>query len=162
MNCKANLRNTGKEILIIGIPCLFPQVKDITKLLEYVRIKNENNLKKEEYLLTRFKVAKLRTRQILSTLQYFELIDNNCDFTDKGHALRKRSRETLNRDMRNIILEKSIFADVYRSDALDKTKKMEINQIARIIKNNSTNIKDATAIKRAKCVREIVDWCLAN
>ena len=39
---------------------------------------------------------------------------------------------------------------------------MDNSQIAEIINRNSTNIKDGIAIKRAKFVREIADWCLAN
>ena len=162
INCKGNLRNTGKEILIVGIPCSFPQVKDVTKLLEYVRIKNEKDLKNEEYLLNRFGVTKLRVTQILSTLQYFDVVDNNFGFTIKGKELRKCSKKTLNREMKNVILEKPIFKEVYDSDSIDTSNKMDNSQIAEIIKRNSVNIKDGIAAKRAKFVREIVDWCLAN
>ena len=162
INCKGNLRNTGKEILIVGIPCSFPQVKAVTKLLEYVRIKNEKDLKNEDYLLNRFGVTKLRVTQVLSTLQYFDVVDNNFGFTIKGKELRKCSKKTLNREMKNVILEKPIFKEVYDSDSIDTSNKMDNSQIAEIIKRNSVNIKDGIAAKRAKFVREIVDWCLAN
>ena len=162
INCKGNLRNTGKEILIVGVPCGFPQVKDVTKLLEYVRIKNEKDLNNEDYLLKRFKVTKLRITQILSTLQYFDIIDNNFGFTDKGKKLKKCSKKSLNREMKNVILEKPIFREVFDKDFLDTANKTDDGQIVEIIKRHSNNIKDGIALKRAKFVREIVDWCLAN
>ena len=162
INCKGNLRNTGKEILIVGVPCGFPQVKDVTKLLEYVRIKNEKDLNNEDYLLKRFKVTKLRVTQILSTLQYFDIIDNNFGFTDKGKKLKKCSKKSLNREMKNVILEKPIFREVFDKDFLDTANKTDDGQIIEIIKRHSNNIKDGIALKRAKFVREIVDWCLAN
>ena len=162
INCKGNLRNTGKEILIVGVPCSFPQVKDVTKLLEYIRIKNENDIRNEEYLLNRFKVTKLRVRQILSTLQYLEIIDNSGGFTSKGKSLRKCSKKAINREMKNVILEKLIFNEVYMYDSVDTGNKMDIRQISEIIKEKNINIKDGIAQKRAKIVREIIDWCLAN
>ena len=64
--------------------------------------------------------------------------------------------------MKNVILEKPIFKEVYDNDSKDTSNKMDNSQITEIIKRNSTNIKDGIAIKRAKFVREIVDWCLAN
>ncbi|MFA6377524.1 MAG: hypothetical protein WCW63_02745, partial [Acholeplasmataceae bacterium] len=92
----------------------------------------------------------------------FDVIDNNFGFTSKGKELRKCSKKTLNREMKNVILEKPIFKEVYDNDSKDTSNKMDNSQIAEIIKRNSTNIKDGIAIKRAKFVREIVDWCLAN
>ena len=162
INCKGNLRNTGKEIIIVGVPCLFPQVKDVTKLLEYVRIKNEKDLSNEEYLLNRFKVTKLRVRQILSTLQYFEIVDNSFGLTVKGKALKRCNKKNLNREMKNLILEKSVFKEVYERDYQDTANKMDCVQIVNVVKNHSANIKDGIAMKRARFIREIVDWCLAN
>lgn len=162
INCKGNLRNTGKEILIVGIPCSFPQVKDIAKVLEYVRVKKESYIKKEEYLLKRFKVTKLRMTKILSTLQYFEIIDNNNGFTSKGCKLRRCDRKSLGREMRNIILEKTLFKKVFDNDTNDTANKLDIQGITKLIKLDCPKIKDGIALKRAKIVREIVDWCLAN
>lgn len=162
INCKGNLRNTGKEILIVGIPCSFPQVKDVAKLLEYVRVKNEKDLKNQDYLMKRFKVTKLRVTQILSTLQYFEIIDNNFGFTVTGKMLKKCPKKHLNREMKNIILEKPVFKEVYENDSKDTANKMQCLQITSIIKKRSVNIKDGIAMKRARFIRDIVDWCLAN
>ena len=162
INCKGNLRNTGKEILIVGVPCSFPQAKDITKLLEYVRIRNEKDIKNDDYLLNRFKVTKLRMTQVLSTLQYFDIIDNNNGFTSKGKILRKCSKKTINREMRNVILEKPIFRAVYEHDECDTSNKMTIHEISNVIKQECPKIRDGIANKRAKLVRDIIDWCLAN
>lgn len=162
INCKGNLRNTGKEIIIVGIPCSFPQVKDITKLLEYIRIRNEKDIKDEDKLLKRFKVTKLRMTQILSTLRYFDIINNKNEFTDKGILLRKCQKKFLNREMKNVILSKPIFSKVYDHDVLDTANKMTKNNISLIIKESTVNMKDGIAYKRASFVRDIVDWCLAN
>ena len=162
INCKGSLRNTGKEIIIVGIPCSFPQVKDITKLLEYVRIKNEKDIKDEEKLLKRFKVTKLRMTQILSTLRYFDVVDNKNEFTEKGLFLRDCPKKKLNGEMKNVILNKQIFSVVYNHDILNTSDKMAKANIADIIKGSATNMKDGIASKRASIVRDIIDWCLAN
>ena len=163
INCKGNLRNTGKEILIVGIPCAFPIVKDITKLMEYIRVKDESNIKDEDYLAKRFKVTKLRVRQVLSTLQYFDIINNNFEFSQRGRFLRRDcSRSTLNREMKNTILLKPLFKEVYEYDRLDTSNKMTNSQIVAVIKKYSSNIREGVASKRAKIIRDIIDWCLAN
>lgn len=162
INCKGNLRNTGKEILIVGVPCSFPQAKDITKLLEYVRIKHEKDIKNDEYLLNRFKVTKLRMTQVLSSLQYFDVIDNSKRFTSKGKKLRKCDKRTINKEMKNIILEKSVFKTVYDHDICDTSNKMTVHEISSVVKKEYSKIKDGIANKRAKLIRDIIDWCLAN
>lgn len=162
INCKGGLRNTGKEILIVGVPCSFPQSKEVAKLIEYVRIKNEKDIRNDEYLSSRFKVTKLRITQILSTLQYFEIIDNVGNFTEKGNALRKCPKKIINREMKKVILSKDIFKEIYEKDIIDTENKMCTQDIAGIIKSNNPRIKDGIALKRAKVIRDIVDWCLAN
>ena len=162
INCKGNLRNTGKEILIVGIPCAFPQVKDIAKLLEYVRIKNEKDIQNENYLLHRFKVTKRRLTEIISTLQYFDIIDNSNGFTEKGRMLRNCLKKNLNREMKNLILKKELFKQVYENDVIDTSSKMNSHEISAIIKKDKSGIKNGIALKRAKTARDIVDWCLAN
>lgn len=162
INCKGHLRNTGKEILIVGIPCSFPQVKDVTKLLEYIRIQGEKSISDISYLQKRFKVTNNRVSQVVSTLRYFDIIDSNNLFTDKGKALRKCSKRLLYREMKNVILEKELFKTVYCNDLVDTSDKMSMQRISDIIKSNTKSISNGMAIKRAKLVREIVDWCLAN
>ena len=162
INCKGHLRNTGKEILIVGIPCAFPQVKDVAKIISYIRIKNKNDIKNIEYLQKRFNVTKTRATQVLSTLRYFEIIDNEGNFTDAGNYLRKVEKKHLNSSLKNIILKKDIFWNVYAIDVQDTSEKADTLEIVQIIKNNRPKMKDNIAIKRAKYIRAIVDWCLAN
>lgn len=162
INCKGHLRNTGKEILIVGVPCGFPQVKDVTKLLKYVRIKGECNISNIDYLKRRFKVTNNRVSQIISTLRYFEIINSNNLFTTDGKTLRTCSKSNLNHEMKSIILKKEIFRKVYDNDLIDTSDKMTLECIADLIKTKSKNISNGLALKRARLVREIVDWCLAN
>lgn len=162
INCKGNLRNTGKEILIVGIPCAFPQIKDVTKLASYIRIKNKNDIKNIERLQKRFNVTKIRVTQVLSTLRYFEIIDNEGNFTDTGNYLRKVEKRRLNSSLKNTILKKEIFWDVYALDVQDTSEKADTLEIVEIIKKYRPKMKDNIAIKRARYIRAIVDWCLAN
>lgn len=162
INCKGNKRDTGKEIIIVGIPCLFPQTKDVAKLIEYIRVKNANDIQNIDALVTRFKVTKARVRQVLSTLQYFDIINNENGFTDAGLLLRKCPRGDINRMMRDVILNKNFFAQVFCHDSVDTSKKWSVPEVTDIVINNVPGIGNNIATNRARIIREIVDWCLAN
>ena len=162
INCVGSRRHTGQEIIIWGIPSGFPKIKDVNKMIEYVRIKNPKDITEIENLMTRFKVSKLRVTQILSTLRYFEIINNGNRFSTTGLALRRCRRHDSYRIMREIILKKSIFSSVYASDSVSKTGKMANEEIANLIFKEKPGMPKNIANKRAKIVRVFVDWCLEN
>lgn len=162
INCKPSLRNTGKEIIIWGIPCKFAQVKDITKLINYITIKNPSNIKNSDVLLKRFKVTKTRLFEILVTLQYFGFVDFDGNFTGKANNIRKTRKTKRNCVVKNYICEIPLFDRVYNHDILDTENKYTIEEISSFIKEEKPSIKDKIALKRAKITRDIIDWCLAN
>ena len=99
---------------------------------------------------------------MLSTLRYFEIIDNEGNFTETGNYLRKVEKRRLNSSLKNTILKKEIFWDVYAIDVQDTSEKADTLEIVQIIKKYRPKMKDNIAIKRARYIRAIVDWCLAN
>ena len=162
INCKVGQRNTGKEIIIWGIPCKFAQVKDVGKLLEYLAIKNPEDITNHEALLRRFNVTKTRTLEVLATLQYFGLVDYDGRFTDKAQMIRKTPKAKRNSALRKSICETPLFKEVYFHDIANVEEKLSVEDIASIIKTEKSSIKEKIAIKRARIVRDIIDWCLAN
>lgn len=162
INCKSSLRNTGKEIIIWGIPCKFAQVKDVTKLISYITIKNSSDIKNPEVLKKRFKVTKARTFEILASLQYFGFVDFDGNFSEKAQIIRKTKKTKRNCAMKNYILEIHLFNKVYNHDMLDTGNKYTIEEISFFVKEEKPQTKDKIALKRARIIRDIIDWCLAN
>ena len=162
INCKGDKRNTGKEILIVGVPRAFPKVESVDKLIEYIRLKNSDSIADEQYLMKRFKRSRKTVNQMLDTMQYFGIINNEKVFTKLGEKLRKTSRNKINREVRNVILTKQIFKGVFEHDKKDTSNKMLNHEIYNLLKISKPDMPDGIANKRAKSVRVIVDWCLAN
>lgn len=165
INCKGSLRNTGKEIIIWGLPLKFPTVCEMNLLLKYTRIKNPNDLKDEKLLEKRFRHSKTRVEQVISCLRYFKIINNNREFTDAGKSIRNAKSDKSNSALRRVLLNNEVINEIYKHDnALsDKQERYNIVNIVRVIREHSQyEIKDSVANKTAKTIYEIVGWCLGN
>jgi len=162
INCRGHLRNTGKEIIIWGTPRAFPKISDISKLIEYLRIRDIQKLKNENSLSSHFEVSRLRVSLVLESLQYFGLIDILGNLTDKGILIRKTSNKDKNNIMKKIILEKELFQEIYHlHNELDNQKK-PIKSIFELLLLSNPKLSHDEVKKRAKIVKNIMDWCLTN
>ena len=157
INCKANLRNTGKEIIIWGVPLTFPNIYEIDLLLKYIRLKNTNKLKNSEELAKSFRVGESRANKYVSTLRYFGIINSKKQLTEIGTKINKAAPRIL----RNCILENSLFNDVFEHDVQNTSEKYNVEEITLLLLKKQA-IKEGIASKRAFIIRKIVDWCLAN
>lgn len=162
INCKGNLRDIGEEIIIVGIPCGFPKIKEINKLVEYIRVKQSDLLKNEELLCKRFRVSKSRCRDILLTMFYFNIIDAQYNFTQIGKHLRKVKKDELNYHLKKVIVSKEPFKTIYEFDIANMDNKMSNIDIANLIKKNCASIKNGLLTKRTKIAESIIQWCLLN
>ena len=162
INCKGNLRDIGEEIIIVGIPCGFPKIKEINKLVEYIRVKQSDLLKNEELLCKRFRVSKSRCRDILLTMFYFNIIDAQYNFTQIGKHLRKVKKDELNYHLKKVIVSKEPFKLIYEFDVTNMDNKMSNIDIANLIKKNCVSIKNGLLTKRTKIAESIIQWCLLN
>lgn len=161
INCKANLRNTGKEIIIWGVPLTFPNIYEIDLLLKYIRLKNTNKLKNSEELAKSFRVGESRVNKYVSTLRYFGIINSKKQLTEIGAKINKATKKEAPRILRNCILENSLFNDVFEHDVQNTSEKYNVEEITLLLLKKQA-IKEGIASKRAFIIRKIVDWCLAN
>ena len=161
INCKANLRNTGKEIIIWGVPLTFPNIYEIDLLLKYIRLKNTNKLKNSEELAKSFRVGESRVNKYVSTLRYFGIINSKKQLTEIGTKINKATKKEAPRILRNCILENSLFNDVFEHDVQNTSEKYNVEEITLLLLKKQA-IKEGIASKRAFIIRKIVDWCLAN
>jgi len=162
INCKGDRRRTGREILIIGTPCRFPQTKDVNKLLKFIRVRHAADIKKDDLLAKRFRVTKKEITQVLSTLRYFDILDSNREFTANGVALRQCPKIELRRKMRDIILAQPVFMAIFEKDSKNTAYKTDSQQMIEIMKSCNKNMRTGIARARVDCLRTIIDWCLAN
>lgn len=162
INCKGSLRNTGKEIIVCGVPCGFPKTKEIDKTIEYIRVQKTDILKDEQKLIKRFRVSKITIANVFATLRYFGIVDALGNMTSDGMLVRKARKSDAKRVMRDIILKKEVFNKVYNEDIKDTAHKLSKEEIAEILMNDKPGLRRNMAMVRANIVEGIIDWCIAN
>jgi uncharacterized protein with NAD-binding domain and iron-sulfur cluster len=137
--------------------------EDYFKISETGLTKDDiQKLKNENSLSSHFEVSRLRVSLVLESLQYFGLIDILGNLTDKGILIRKTSNKDKNNIMKKIILEKELFQEIYHLHNELDNQKNPIKSIFELLLLSNPKLSHDEVKKRAKIVKNIMDWCLTN
>ena len=164
INCKATLRNNGEEILIWGIPCSFPYVKNIESLFPFIKIRKKENISDFDYLKERFgkKYTYKRIMLMVSALKFLKIIDNRNEFTEDGLKLRKlkTGSDEFKKEFAQLILHNQSFL-IFR---VEKEKNWEwelsIDQIIKILQKKYGGISETSAKKKAEIIDIWIRWAI--
>lgn len=157
INSKGDMRNTGKELLIVGFPTTFPQANSIPNIIKIVK-SEENSFQDTELIKNIIGVKTYRqVHYYLSSLKYLGIIDENKKFSEFGLYLRSLKNGEFKRTLALKIVGLGIFRDVY---CLEKTNtKMTVERIVRKMDYLERGYSQTTLKRRASTVRAWVDWC---
>lgn len=161
INCKADLRNNGEEILIWGIPCAFPYIKNVESLFPLVKIRNKDKISDFEFLDKRFSKYPHKTIiHMVSSLKFLNIIDSKNEFTDRGLELRKcrLGSDEFKEKFASLIRDNSVFLPFYILDAVNGGWPPTTDEITEVLKKQYPGISLSIARKRAEIVKIWTNW----
>ena len=161
INCKANLRNNGEEILIWGIPCAFPYIKNVESLFPLVKIRNKDKIADFDFLDRRFSKYTHKTIiHMISSLKFLGIIDANNEFTEKGMLLRKKDlgSDAFKKEFALIIRDNRLFFQFYLKSCLNGGWSLTTEEITDLLKKQYPGISPIIAKKRAEIVKIWTNW----
>jgi len=160
INSKGSERNTGKELLIIGLPAQFPQANDISKIIKLIKSGDEIF---QDSDLIREVIGKTDERTVqyyLSSLKYLKIINNEKKFSEFGLELyNEKCDDELKEKLAKEIVDKGIFKKVY--DLEHDRHKLSNDEIVEEMIKDKLNKKysNSTLKRRANTVSSWVKWC---
>jgi|LSQX01.1.fsa_nt_gb DNA adenine methylase len=152
-------RKSGKEVIIMGSPIIFPQADSVNKIMKLIRIRDIGRLNDVEDMKAFLDVTSYRqVHYYLMALRYLGLIQHDKTFSEKGLELRNVNRLAFPELLAKHILTKPTFDEVY---SFEQQKKVKLDNllIANIIKKEMPNYSYSTYLRRARTVRKWLDWC---
>lgn len=163
INCKGSLRNNGEEILIWGVPCLFPYTKKIETLFPLIKIKDTSKITNVDSLYNgRYKkmYSKKTIMNMISTLKFLQILDKHNCFTEEGQNLRKLpiKSEKFKIEFAKIIRDNRLFMPFLVEQGFDCNGMLTKDEIASILKQQFHGISNSAAKKRAEIVAIWVRW----
>ena len=161
INSKVAERKTGNEIIILGmkdgIP--FPQANSIEKIIS-LTMADESILQDKDKVLQLLQVSGERqVAYYLSALKFFGYITHKKTFTPKANEL-KYDRMLVEQDIISQLLQIPVFRNAY--DLYKTTKKIDIELIAKDLRNSEKKLSKTTAKRRASTVKAWIEWLIVN
>ena len=161
INSKVAERKTGNEIIILGmkdgIP--FPQANSIEKIIS-LTMADESILQDKDKVLQLLQVSGERqVAYYLSALKFFGYITHKKTFTLKANEL-KHDRMLVEQDIISQLLQIPVFRNAY--DLYKTTKKIDIELIAKDLRNSEKKLSKTTAKRRASTVKAWIEWLIVN
>lgn len=162
INCKGDLRNNGEEVLIWGIPCAFPTIKNVETLFPFVKIKNKNNIGDFDYLDKRFN-GKLSHKTIvhaMSSLKFLGIVDSKNELTEKGINLRKHKidSEDFRKEFALVIRNHPQFLSYYLLDMANGGWPLSSETISETLIKQNPGISVSQAQKRSEVIKSWTNW----
>lgn len=161
INCKADLRSNGEEILIWGIPCAFPYIKNIESLFPLIKIRNKDMISDFEFLDKRFSKYPHKTIvHMVTSLKFLGIIDSKNEFTDRGLKLRKYKLDSddFRKEFAKIIKENLVFLPFYIESAMNGGWSLTTDEITAILERQHPGISPSVARRRAEIVKIWINW----
>ncbi len=162
INCKSNLRNNGEEILIWGIPCAFPQIKNVESLFPLVKIRSKEKIADFGFLDKRFSKYPHKTIiHMVSSLKFLKIIDSKNEFTSKGLELRKYNIDSyeFRQSFAKAILENELFSLFYKTGDQNELA-LSVEMIADVLMNHNPGISSSLAKRRADIIHVWIRWAI--
>lgn len=157
INSNGTQRNTGKELLIVGLPATFPQANSIANIIKIIR-SDETIFQDSEVIKQIIGVKTYRqVHYYLSSLKFLGIINDNKNFSEYGLKLRSLKNGEFKKALAKKIISHSIFKEVYNHEKTDT--KMTIIEISNKMEYLKRGYSETTLKRRASTVRAWVDWC---
>ena len=158
INCNANERNTGKEVVIWGIPCIFPQANSLDKIIKLI-MSNNDALRDRDIAKQILDVTSDRqVSYYYSSLIYIGLVRSNKDLNDET-LLVKNNELKLKELIINKLLNKDLFISLMNKYPFDSN---EQEFIIEEIKKYYPKLTDDTIKRRASTIKSWIEWIYNN
>lgn len=157
INCKGNMRNTGDEVIIWGIPNTFPQANNIESLIKLIGVKEE---KLKDFSYVRNVIGVSTDRQVsyyISALKFLGIINEHKQYTDVGNDLCNKQGFVFRATLANQIISKWPFKDIYEKE-IERERIVSQSDISNIIIESNPKMSIATADRRSSTVRAWLSW----
>ena len=161
INCKSDLRNNGEEILIWGIPCAFPYIKNVETLFQFIKIRNKDMISDFTFLDKRFSKYPHKTIvHMVSSLKFLNILNSKNEFTEIGLRLRKMNPkdEDFRKEFANVIRNNITFLPFCLQIETNGGWSLSVDEIKTILEQKYPGISQSTAKKRAEIVKIWTDW----
>lgn len=159
INCKADSRHTGEEVIIWGVLNSLPQVNDINKLITFACKCNDEYIKDVQKIRDDLNLGTERqVAYYLSALQFLNYITQQ-------HTV---SQNLLQFDGNRDLIEKDIFEQLNRKNIFNvlylksKTQASKITkkEIEEEITKTYSSLSSSTVSRRASTIKSWLDWML--
>lgn len=158
INCNANERNTGKEVVIWGIPCIFPQANSLDKIIKLI-MSNNDALRDRDIAKQILDVTSDRqVSYYYSSLIYIGLVRSNKDLNDET-LLVKNNETELKKLIIYKLLKKDLFISLMNKYPFDSN---EQEFIIEEIKKYYPKLTDDTIKRRASTIKSWIEWIYNN
>src|SRR5690606_29052996 len=117
INSNGENRDSGFEVIIMGIPTTFPQADSLQKITKLIRVNDENTINDTEKLKKLLGVTTYRQVQYyIMALRYLGVITHDKKFSELGVRLRMLTTQKFQIELANIILNLEIFKFIYQEE----------------------------------------------
>ncbi len=158
INCNASERNTGKEIIFWGVPCIFPQANSLDKIVKLIMSDEDALFDKEKAKLILDVSTDRQVSYYYSGLVYIGLVKSNKKLNDETLT----AKEDINKVKQLIIdklLEKDLFNKLYSSF---NNKEIDNDLIIKEVKKVNSRLNIDTIRRRASTVKAWLEWIYTN
>lgn len=161
INCKGDLRNNGEEILIWGVPCAFPHIKNIESLFPLIKIRQKELISDLDYLDKRFgKYSHKTIIHMISSLKFLNVLNSKNEFTEKGLELRryKADSDEFRKLFATIIRDNKVFFPFYIGEHINGGWPLTSEEIVELLLAQNPGISSSLAKKRADVIKIWIKW----
>ena len=159
INCKGNLRKTGKEVIIIGEKIVVPQANNIRAILDLCCHSEDDEILGDNKRL--MELLNVNTeRQVsyyLSAMLYLGFMTNRRLFTDNVKRCGNDMGE-IGQLAFDVLSRKDIFKETY--DSLKSGKPVDLSYVSEFIEKQE-ELSKSTAERRAITVKSWAEWMVS-
>jgi len=138
----------------------FPQANSIDRILYIVENFDAEDFENKEHFADRLNMVSRQVDYYIDALHFLDIIDEHSNYTEVGELLKSSSVDNKYLHMRNLIVNRPVFRELYR-EILSTNKKPSLERITTEIKKYY-ELNDTTSKRRASTVQKWLDWLAKN
>lgn len=158
INCNANERKTGREIIFWGVPCIFPQANSLDKIVKLIMSDNDVLFDKEKAKIVLEVSTDRQVSYYYSGLIYIGLVKSNKTLNDETLAA-KNDMSKVKALIIEKLLEKELFSKLYYDF---ENKEIDNELIIEEVKKINSRLNIDTIKRRASTVKAWLEWIFLN
>lgn len=158
INCNANERKTGREIIFWGVPCIFPQANNLDKIVKLIMSDNDVLFDKEKAKIVLEVSTDRQVSYYYSGLIYIGLVKSNKALNDETLAA-KNDMSKVKTLIIEKLLEKELFSKLYYDF---ENKEIDNELIIEEVKKINSRLNIDTIKRRASTVKAWLEWIFLN